>query len=389
MVDKTAVEDKAGRAIHPLPDWVFGEPVLAQDGNGVADWVSKQASPLFQKGTGYLIRMNTGTQSGDDWAAGYIPVNRLPIYQFNEAMWSWYQTNAEAYGMNMVIWLQDPTDFDKRVEVTQAPSGSTLETGAGWNAHELDKTVTQFFYYGEVTGSNLTAGTQYTWEQFQSDLVFKSWDIYRISLEWGWYSTGTFENAYLADLSLERQNIVIQPSTRELLLLDNAVPFEVRVSKAIDASIGAYAANDVVNDDDCSVTATYWTLTNMAKEKGGEGIIDFASIFSETENISPRLKFILFNAVPTGELTDNSANTNPIKGDRSKWVGTISWSALDAVSANVASVALASPSTVGGLSIKYKCAAGSTTLYAVLVTLDIFTQTATDDIEINLSGFHL
>ncbi len=167
-----------------------------------------------------------------------------------------------------------------------------------------------------------------------------------------------------------------------------ATPFETRVAKAI-AAAGAYGANDVVNDDACSTTATYWTFTGMAAANGGYGVIDYATIFSETENISPRLTLILFNAVPTGELTDNAVNTNPIKGDRSKRVGEIAWAALDAVSASVASVQDATPSTVGKMPLFYKCAAGSTTLYGVLKTLDVFTQTATDDIEIALLGSHL
>lgn len=166
-------------------------------------------------------------------------------------------------------------------------------------------------------------------------------------------------------------------------------PHEVRVSKAIDASIGAYAANDVVNDDDCSVTATYWTFSGMARANGGYGVIDFATIFSETENIDPQLTLILFNAAPTGELTDNSVNTNPLPADRAKWVGEIAWPSLSKVSASVASVSQASPSTVGKVPLFYKCAAASTTLYGVLVALDAFTQTPTDDIEIALQVKHL
>jgi len=166
-------------------------------------------------------------------------------------------------------------------------------------------------------------------------------------------------------------------------------PHEVRVAKAIDASIGAYADNDVVNDDDCSVTASCWEFTGMANAIGGYGVIDFATIFSETENIAPRLTLILFNAIPTGELTDNSANTSPIKADRTKYVGEIAFPALADVSASIASIAVVSPSTVGKLPIFYKCAAASTSLFAVLKTLDAFTQTATDDIEITLQVKHL
>jgi len=192
-----------------------------------------------------------------------------------------------------------------------------------------------------------------------------------------------------SDGHLQVDNLSALPAgaARIGILLED--PHEVRVSKAIDASLGAYAANDVVNDDDCSVTATYWTFEGMANAIGGYGVIDFATIFDETPNISPRLVLMLFNAIPTGQLTDNSANTNPLPADRAKWVGDIEWGALRNVSATAASTQQASPSTTGGLPLIYKCAAASTTLYGVLKTLDAFTQVATNDIEIALQVRHL
>jgi len=171
------------------------------------------------------------------------------------------------------------------------------------------------------------------------------------------------------------------------LIVGNSL--EVRVAKAIDASIGAYGFNDVVNDDDCSTTATCWTFPGMASAVGGYGVIKSATIFSETENIEPRLTLFLFNATPTGQLTDNSANTNPLPADRIKYVGKIEFPALNARSASCASEASATPSTVGGLPLWYKCAAAATALYGVLVTEDIFTQSVTDDIEIALQIEHL
>ena len=163
---------------------------------------------------------------------------------------------------------------------------------------------------------------------------------------------------------------------------------EVRVVKAIDASDGAYAANDVVNDDNCCTTADPWTFTSMAAANGGEGKIYSATIFSETRNIEPRLTLLLFNASPTGMLQDNVANTNPLPADRAKYIGRIEFPALNKVSAHVASTSSATPSTVGGLPLGYKCAAGTTSVYGVLVAEDAFTQVATEDIEITLMVEH-
>ncbi|KKL11276.1 hypothetical protein LCGC14_2547440, partial [marine sediment metagenome] len=181
----------------------FGEPVLRTANNGKAGWVKDTGNTegLNQKSTsGYLANLYGGVQTNDDWAAVYIPVNEMPVPLFDTARWSYRQTNAEVYGVNMVIWVHDPFDHDIRAEITQAPSGVTLAKGAGWNNHNLNPDTTQFFYFGEgITNTSITptAGTQYKWSQFQGDERFNTMTIYRISFEWGWYSTGTFEDAWV------------------------------------------------------------------------------------------------------------------------------------------------------------------------------------------------
>ncbi|KKN22969.1 hypothetical protein LCGC14_0909720 [marine sediment metagenome] len=197
--------------------WLFGEPTLIAGNRGDAVWSKPGISPYYQKsGTGWLANLYGGVQgtNGNDFAALYISVNDLPTPAFTSALWTYYMSAAEVYGINMVIWLHDPTDNDKRVEVTQAPSHGDLEKGAGWNAHELNTATTQFFYFGEgVSGSGLTAGTQYTWAQFQADVVFKTWTIYRISLEFGFYTTGEFDDAWIADVKLNGIVIPLKPDS--------------------------------------------------------------------------------------------------------------------------------------------------------------------------------
>lgn len=198
---------------------IFGNPILRCANSGKVGWIRAEgeAQALNQKGmSGWLANLYGGAQSGDDWAAVYIPVYELPVPDLDEAYWSYRMQNAEVYGVNMVIWIHDPRDFDKRAEVTQAPSHADLEKAAGWNAHELDTSVTQFFFYGEgTTGTGLTAGTQYTWEQFQADTIFKGWTIYRVTLEMGWYSTGTFEDVWVADVKLNDTAIPLRPQFGE------------------------------------------------------------------------------------------------------------------------------------------------------------------------------
>lgn len=156
---------------------------------------------------------------------------------------------------------------------------------------------------------------------------------------------------------------------------------ERRVSKSIDASIGAYAVNDVVNDTDCCTTATCWTLEDAARVVGGGGYIVGAIAVSESENVTPALTVFLFNAVPTAGgdtgLTDNSANVSPDSGDLDKFIGKVDFNAMESLG-TTDSHANISPSTP--LPIPFKCIDGSKDLSFIVVTRTIFTQTATDEL---------
>jgi len=157
-------------------------------------------------------------------------------------------------------------------------------------------------------------------------------------------------------------------------------------AKAIDASIGAYAAGDVVNDDDCCTTATAWTFANVVRANGAAGIITSALLFNETPNITPRLELHLYNALPTGELMDNSKSNAPYPADLNTWIGKIPFPALDNDASQAgASTAEATPSTTGRLAKWFKCASDNRSIYGILKTLDAFTQVATNDIKITLN----
>ena len=218
---------------------VFGEPTLAAANNSEAYWVRGLTSPLDQKSpTGWLACLYGGDQTNDDWARVNIPVFELPVAEFKSAMWSYYMTDDETMGVNMVIWIHDPKDFDKRAEVTQLANIATLEKAEGWNAHELNTGTTQFFFYGEgTTGTGLTAGTQYTWAQFQADDLFKTWTIYRITLEYGWEASGTFDRAYVADVKLNGMTVYMRPNSNDNL--DDYLPCIGRESLAVsNSSVG-------------------------------------------------------------------------------------------------------------------------------------------------------
>ena len=163
------------------------------------------------------------------------------------------------------------------------------------------------------------------------------------------------------------------------------VPFEVRVTKNILIG-GAYEANDVVSESVTGGTGTDWDFAGVASANGGYFVIDTATVISQTPNITPRFTLILFNAAPTGELDDNAVNDSPNEADLAKVLPPIDFPGLNPVGTSANSTVVASASTVGNLPLLLKCAAGSTTIYGIMTTLDIFTQTAGDNLTIVLAG---
>lgn len=193
-----------------IVDPIFGRPELRYANNGMTGWCKENSLSQWQKGSGWTVNLYGGAQTGDDWAAIFIPVNEVYVSDFKSAQWSYYLTNAESMGVNIVIWIHDPADFIKRAEVTQL--GSTVDKASGWNAEEFTTATSGMFFYGEnTTGTNLTAGTQYTWAQFQADALFKNWTVYRVSLEYGWEASGTFEDAWVADVKINGERILLVP----------------------------------------------------------------------------------------------------------------------------------------------------------------------------------
>jgi|TARA_Y100000310_G_scaffold220623_1_gene222180 hypothetical protein len=159
---------------------------------------------------------------------------------------------------------------------------------------------------------------------------------------------------------------------------------EISAEIVVDGGIGAYLAKDVVgNEDCCSASATYTTFPAVVRANAGYGRILGARLFNETENQAVQYDLHLFNAAPTGELRDNWPNTNPIKGDKTKYIGKIAFPSTEANGATVASTSIATTSTMGNLPIPFKCVTVDD-IYAVLVTNTAYTQTAADDIRLTL-----
>jgi len=157
----------------------------------------------------------------------------------------------------------------------------------------------------------------------------------------------------------------------------------ISVTKALDSSDGAYAAEDVLSES--KTAGTYWTFSSPAKVSGGTGYIVKAQAISETNNITPRLTLYLFNAAPTSAVNDNIANTAVLHADISQYIGKIDFNAMEDLGpAGTDSTAITTPSTYGNLPLAFNCATSTNVLYGILVTRNAFTNTATNDMTIKL-----
>ena len=350
-------------------DPIFGRPTLYSRNNSRASW-DRADSPGDQKSaTGWLAALTGGLQTGDDYARVNIPVNEMRVPDFKTALWSYYMTTSDSFGVNMVIWLHDPEDFDNRVEVTQAADTALLIKTSGWNAHELDVTAEQFYWYGEddaaAVASGLTEGvaTQYGWDDFQADALFRNWTIYRITFEFGWQASGTFGTASVADIKLNNVMIPMGPASGR----------HMRTIVASKTMLGsAKTTGEVISE--ATSSGTDWDFAF-----GGTGYITKA-IITHNAAITPRVSLLLFSRPPTGELDDEGTNTSPISADVPYYVGRIDFPAMGYNASGDAS-AIATPSTVGNLPIAFD----APTLYGVLIAIDT-TTTVAEALYITLSA---
>lgn len=191
----------------------FGEPTLYAARNSSASWVRTSPAGIYLKSpTQWAANLYGGIQTNDDWASVVIPVNDISVNQLNKAMWTYYMTNNESAGVNIVIWIHDPNDFSKRAEVTQLMG--LVGRSSGSNKENLEIDTTELFFYGEsTTGTGLTPGTNYTWRQFREDALFQHWSIYRITFDYGWIAASTLEDAWVTEIQLNDTIIPLKPDS--------------------------------------------------------------------------------------------------------------------------------------------------------------------------------
>jgi len=99
--------------------------------------------------------------------------------------------------------------------MTQEATTATLEKSAGWDAHELNVATDYWYFYGEgTTGTGLTAAptNYYGLDDFQADVVFGGWTIYRIEFAWGWHTGAIeFKDVWVADIKINGTVIPLRP----------------------------------------------------------------------------------------------------------------------------------------------------------------------------------
>lgn len=350
-----------------LLTWEFGEPTVAAANNSVAYWSRVMSDPKYHmSGTNWKACLHGKLQTGDDWAALVIPVNEIHVPDFKTALWSYVMTSAQSMGANIVFWVHDPRNFIYRAEITQDATNALVTKTSGRNAHVFNTATTQMFYYGEITGTPDTcpdAGTQYTWAQFQTDSVFRSYTIYKITIEMGWEASGTFDRVWVGEVVLNGTNITLGPKTGRHMKT-------IYVPKLMCAT--AKTAGEVLAEH--TSTGTDWDF-----ELEGTGYITKA-IATHDAAITPRLSLFLFTRPVAGVVDDAGTNNNPLTAEVPYYVGRIDFPAMSYSGAGDAS-ALATPSTVGNLPLAFD----APFLYGVLVTLDSV-STVAENLTITLTA---
>lgn len=331
----------------------FGKPSLDCYGHGRANWTrGGSRAALLEKGhTGWLANLVGGVMSGTwyDFGRILIPVKEMHVPDFKTALWNYYMLATQTMGVNIVIRVHDPFDYDRRAEISQQANIAGLIKTAGWNAHELDPSVSQFYWYGEnCTGTNLTEGSgqYYSWNQFVADELFNTWTIYNISLEYGWEASGTFQDVWIADVKFNGVPIALGPDTgthRKTIVTTQTLVG------------GASSAGDVV----CSsiTTGVTWDFNF-----GGTGYITKAILDIATTSLTPLMTLYIYSSAPTCELRDNVANTGPVAADVPYLIGQIDFPAMTSKGTGH-SYTIATPGTSGNLPIAFD----SPILYCVLV----------------------
>lgn len=147
------------------------------------------------------------------------------------------------------------------------------------------------------------------------------------------------------------------------------------------ADTTTYAVGDVVADS--TSAATILTFTGMAREAGGGGVLQNAvMIDSIAATVKAYFELVLLDTAPT--MQNDNAAWAPSDAELRKVVAVI---AFDGTAAN----AFKSTSNGGFVasaaqSLSYKCAAGSTSLYGIVVARNAYVPASAEVFDFRLAA---
>lgn len=138
---------------------------------------------------------------------------------------------------------------------------------------------------------------------------------------------------------------------------------EVSVEKTRPANTTAYTNEDVISEN--ASTGTTWQFSAVVPDNGAGGKIVKAVVLCDDTGVVPVLTMYLTNVTPTGNLNDNTANTNPVyAADGDNYQGKLDWIAMEDLGGASEAVLAAADLK---LPLPFVCAAGDNALYGVLV----------------------
>jgi hypothetical protein len=157
---------------------------------------------------------------------------------------------------------------------------------------------------------------------------------------------------------------------------------EVSVTKALAAS-AAYQALDVMNDTASAPSATAWNFQNVVRGNGGSGEIVKAMVIDQTGTASALTSLLLFSVNPSAAaLADHIPNTAPVHAEQANYLGRIDFPSMTRLSSGDATAIVIAGTSP--LPLPFTCNASDDDLYGIMVTREVFTQTATQDLIVKL-----
>ena len=208
---------------------MFGKPTLqwlknnGTESNGRAEW-----SREWRRYGQWTAKLSPGVQTDDDYGSVSWDVNGMRLADLEQISYVYRMGATELVAPNVAIHVYDPNDIDNRADITLSHSTVGLGVTSGWQKYDLTTTIDGCFYYGNnipstvgLTSSDGTSATIYTLAEFQADPVFKNYVIGKLTIEYGYYSTGFLSPAHICKVEVihdgKRVDLELEPSVEEQL----------------------------------------------------------------------------------------------------------------------------------------------------------------------------